>query len=87
MKTCIALELVTQLDDICYLYLGFCDDHLYFRIQATEKYSTVMYYALPQINDDAFRYYNINLCIVMGMGQNFDEIYQRLYFESELLHH
>ena len=28
------------------MYLGFCDDHLYFIIPATEKYSTAMYYKL-----------------------------------------
>ena len=37
-------QLVTQRDYLCSSYLGFCDDHLYFSIQATEKYSTAMYY-------------------------------------------
>ena len=25
---CGLVQLVTQLDDLCYLYLGFCDDHI-----------------------------------------------------------
>ena len=41
-------QLVAQLDDLCYLYLDFCFDHLYFTIQITEKYSIVLCQLTPR---------------------------------------
>ena len=39
-----SLKFVTQLDDLSPVHLDLCIDHIYFTIQASEKYSAAMYY-------------------------------------------
>ena len=42
LDSLVACLLVAQLDDLYYIYLDFCFDHLYFPIQITEKYSIAL---------------------------------------------
>ena len=75
-----SLQLIAQLDDLCYWYLDFYFDHLYFKSQITKKYSIVLYYLpcrscwLPISFSSSFFFVHLFVLIISQQHTSFDPL-------------